>query len=98
MCIIIFLISPNDQKKATDAVFKLSMEQVRSSGDNSFLMKGILKYNNKEDDLFKKYALQLKQECSRRLLEILYHPEWGTMDLKFWLAFSKKKFLKMDFN
>ena len=69
-----------------------------SAGDNKFFMKGILKYTAREDDAFKKYCLQLKQETSRRLLEILYHPEWGTMDLKFWLAFSKKKFLKMDFN
>ena len=74
------------------------MENVRSAGDNSFFMKGILKYNAREDDAFKKYCLQLKQELARRLLEILYHPEWGTMDLKFWIAFSKKKFLKMDFN
>lgn len=31
-----------------------------------------------------------------RLFNKLYNPEYGTMDLKFWLAFSKKKFLKMS--
>lgn len=30
----------------------------------------------------------------RRLFVRLFNPEYGTMDLKFWLAFSKKKFLK----
>jgi hypothetical protein len=74
------------------------MEQVSSASDNKFFMKPVVKYLNKDDDAFKKYLLQCKQECSKRLLDILYNPEWGTLDLKFWLAFSKKKFLKMDFN
>ena len=74
------------------------MEQVPSSNAGGFFMKGVSKYNAKEDDTFKKYLMQCKQECSRRLLDILYNPQWGTLDLKFWLAFSKKKFMKMDFN
>ena len=74
------------------------MEQVCSASDNKFFMKPVVKYLNKDDDQMKKYLLQCKQECSKRLLDILYNPEWGTLDLKFWLGFSKKKFLKMDFN
>ena len=74
------------------------MENVVSASDNKFFMKQMIKYNAKEDDLFKKYLLQCKQECSRRLLDILYNPQWGTLDLKFWLTFSKKNFMNMNFN
>ena len=54
---MILLYRPTDQKKATEAVFKLSMEQVCSASDNKFFMKPLVKYNNKEDDTFKKYLL-----------------------------------------
>ena len=69
-----------------------------SASDPKNFMKPLLKYNVKEDDMYKKYLMQLKAECSKRLLDILFNPQWGTLDLKFWLAYSKKKFLKMDFN
>ena len=26
-------------------------------------------------------------------MDILYNPDWGTLDLKFWLMFAKKKFM-----
>ena len=47
---------------------------------------------------FRDYLKQCKQETARRLMNILYNPQWGTLDLKFWLGFAKKKFLKLDFN
>ena len=77
---------------------KIIIEQVQSSSANNFFMKSLAKYNAKEDDKFKKYLMQCKAECAKRLLDILFNPEWGTLDLKFWLGFSKKKFLKLDFN
>ena len=95
---MLIIVSPTDQKKATEAVFKLSMENVLSASDKKFFMTQLVKYNNKEDDLFRKYLQQCKQECSKRLLDILWNPEWGNLDLKFWLGFAKKKFMKMDFN
>ena len=61
-------------------------------------MKGICVHNVKEDTKFKQYLMQLKEETSKRLMIILYNPEWGTLDLKFWLSYSKRKFLKMDFD
>ena len=85
-----------EKEAATKAIFKLSMEPVPSSGDPKFFMKSLCK-KDKDDAKFSKYLLQCKQECAKRLMNILYNPEWGTLDLKFWLAFAKKKFLKMDF-
>ena len=87
-----------EQDAATKAIFKLSMEPVTSGSSSSFFMKDLVKYSAKEDDKFKKYLLQSKQECASRLMQILYNPEWGTLDLKFWLAFAKKKFLNRSFN
>ena len=38
----------------------------------------------------------LRNICVERLTEKLFHPEWGTMDLYFWLPLQKKKgFLDM---
>ena len=87
-----------EKDKATAAVFKLSMEPVQSSSAAGFFMKALCKPNPKDEEKFKKYLQQCKQECSKRMMDILYHPQWGTMDLKWWLQFSKRKFLKMDFN
>ena len=60
-------------------------------------MQGLAVPNVKEDNKFKQYLMQLKEETAKRLMNILYNPEWGTLDLKFWLSYSKRKFLKMDF-
>ena len=49
-----------------------------------------------EEEKFRTYCKQLREECAARLFQILYNPQYGTMDLKFWLGFAKKKFLKMS--
>eukprot|EP00347_Sterkiella_histriomuscorum_P019025 403343255 len=49
-----------------------------------------------EEEKFKQYIKQIKEECVGRLMYMLYNPQYGTMDLKFWLAFAKRKFLKMS--
>ena len=74
------------------------MDPVPSHTANGFFMKSLCKPSPKEDDKFRKYLLQCKQECAKRLMDILYNPEWGTLDLKFWLAFAKRKFLKLEFS
>ena len=50
-----------------------------------------------EEEKFRQYCKQLKEECGIRLFQKLSNPEYGTMDLKFWLGFSKRKFLKLTF-
>ena len=49
-----------------------------------------------EEEKFRSYQKQLKEECANRMMTILYNPQYGTMDLKFWLAFAKLKFLKLS--
>jgi len=49
-----------------------------------------------EEDKYKKYLAQLKEECARRLIDIIYGN--NSLDLKFWLAFGKKPFLGQRFD
>ena len=79
-------------------MLKLATEVVPSGTTNNWFMKGLLVYKPAEDDKMKQYCKQLKQETAKRLLEILYNPQWGTLDLKFWLTFSKRKFLNLNFS
>ena len=75
-------------------------EAVPASTDAKFFMRalGLLTQNKSagEEDKFKKYLVQLKQECAVRLLATLYKNEG--MDLKYWLAFGRKPFLGQKFN
>ena len=87
-----------DQKKAEKNIFTLSIAEVPSPSDTKFFMKDLVKANPKEDGKLQQYLKQIKQEVSKRLLNILFNPEWGTLDLKFWLAYSKKKFLNRAFS
>ena len=47
-----------------------------------------------EEEKYRTYLRQLKEECGMRMFNILY--QFGGMDLKFWLGFSKRKFLKLS--
>ena len=73
-------------------------EQVASPSSPGFFMGNLVLKGRgtSEEERFKGFLKQAREECAVRLLNILYNPEYGTMDLKFWLAFAKKKFLKMS--
>ena len=93
------LISKNtDKDAATKALQKITLEEVSPPSKPGFFMKGLCTADIKNEGKCSKYMKQLKQECAKRLMDILYNPQWGTLDLKFWLGFSKKKFLKLEFN
>ena len=76
----------------------LVAEQIPSPSSPGFFLGGIcLKgKGSSEEEKFRNYCKQLKEECAARLFQILYNPVYGTMDLKFWLAFAKRKFLKIS--
>ena len=40
-----------------------------------------------------KYLREAKEECGKRLLGILFDPESGEMDRKYWCMFGKRNFL-----
>ena len=47
-----------------------------------------------EEEKYRTYLRQLREECGMRMFNILY--QYNAMDLKFWLAFAKRKFLKLS--
>ena len=73
-------------------------EAVQSPNDSKFFMGNLVNKSKSaaEDEKFRSYLKQLKEETAYRMMAILYNPQYGTMDLKFWLAFSKQKFLKLS--
>ncbi len=46
-----------------------------------------------EEEKFRTYLRQLKEECGMRLFNTIY--QFNGMDLKYWLAYSKRRFLKL---
>ena len=78
----------------------LVKEAVPTAGDSKFFMKQlgliIAPKGAAEEDKFRKYLSQIKEECAGRLVQIIYAN--GAMDLKFWLAFGRKPFLGQKFN
>jgi len=82
-----------DAKKNLQA---LVGETVPASSDPKFFMSALTEKTKSpaEEEKFRQYMKQLKEECVLRLFVILFNPQYGPMDLKFWLAFAKRKFLK----
>ena len=73
-------------------------EPVQSPSQPGFFMGNLVLKGRgtSEEEKFRGYIKQLKEECAGRLFLILYNPTYGTMDLKFWLGFAKRKFLKLS--
>ncbi|CDW77726.1 actin-related protein 2 3 complex subunit 3-like [Stylonychia lemnae] len=88
----------NNDQDAKRNVLALMNEAVPSPSAPGFFMGNlVLKGRGSgEEEKFRGYCKQLKEECAGRLMNILYNPQYGTMDLKFWLAFAKRKFLKLS--
>jgi hypothetical protein len=88
-----------DKAAAEKVVATLVKEQIPNFDDEKFFMSPLLD-SSKPNDVTKakKYLMDAKEECAKRLLEILWHPEHGDIDLKFWLVFGKKNFVGYKFN
>ena len=87
-----------DENQAKKNVSVLVAEAPQSPNDGKFFMGNLVNKskNSSEDEKFRSYIKQLKEETASRMMAILYSPQYGTMDLKFWLAFAKMKFLKLS--
>ena len=53
--------------------------------------------NAAEGAKMSKYLKEAKEECAKRLLNILYDKETGEMDRKYWCMFGKRNFLGQKF-
>ena len=90
--------TPNDETKAKEAVMTLANENLGSIQDQRFCIRDLVTPAPGQEQKLTAYLKQCKQECAKRLLnDILFHPEKGNMDRKFWLAFGKRPYLGRKF-
>ena len=88
------------KQQAATICTELVKESVPSSSDTKFFMRmlGLLvaSKGSGEEDKYKKYLTQLKEESASRLVAIIY--DNNSLDLKFWLQYGRKPFLGQKFN
>ena len=96
-CLEVIQKNPNEAD-AKKNLMALIGDQILGSSDPKFFMSTVTSKSKgqAEEEKFRQYLKQLKEETVLRLVFKLYNPNYGTMDLKFWLAFTKKKFLKFS--
>ena len=71
-------------------------EPIKSPTDKSFFMTYIFSSGAaSENEKCREYLKTLRKELCGRLMDKLYNPEWGTLDLKFWVGLYKHDFLGM---
>ena len=74
----------------------LLVKETVSPTEPGFFMKqlGIMSQGNAaQTQAMAKYLQNCKVETAKRLLAILYDPQTGEMDRKYWCMFGKKTFL-----
>ena len=84
-----------DQNEAKKAISALFQEAVPTTASAGFMAALVVKGRpSAEEEKYRTYLRQLKEECGIRMFNILYQN--NGMDLKYWLAYSKRKFLKLS--
>ncbi|RAL50143.1 unnamed protein product [Cuscuta campestris] len=81
--------------EGTKAIINLGLEKVPVPGESGFPFPGLFSspQSQKEAQLFRDYLKQIREETSGRLLSVAYRAN-GTPN-KWWLAFSKRKFMNI---
>ncbi|XP_024959389.1 actin-related protein 2/3 complex subunit 3-like [Cynara cardunculus var. scolymus] len=79
--------------EGTNAIKNLGFEHVHVPGESGFPFHGIFPRPGakKEAEVLRDYFKQIREETSRRLLNVAYRGN-GTPN-KWWLAFAKRKFM-----
>ncbi|KAI3495976.1 hypothetical protein L1887_38324 [Cichorium endivia] len=79
--------------EGTKAIKNLSLEEIYVPGESGFPFSGIfpLPGSKKEAEVIRDYFKHVREETSKRLLNVAYRAN-GTPN-KWWLAFAKRKFI-----
>ena len=89
------------QKKKTDAQKKLVELTMKANfsipGEKDWPLAGFFANpkDRKEQETFRQYYRQLREECGNRLLDVAYLAADGEQN-KWWIQFSKRKFLNIN--
>ena len=84
-----------DEKKANTSLNALINDAEWNPNKANFF-NNLVSLNTSEVSDLQSYLKSVRKETVFRLMHILYNSEAGNMDLKFWLSFSKKKFLGFE--
>mmetsp|Transcript_5426 Transcript_5426/g.6179 ORF Transcript_5426/g.6179 Transcript_5426/m.6179 type:complete len:130 (+) Transcript_5426:135-524(+) len=96
-CLTLLKEAGEDEKEARKILGVFCHESIPSITSSIFFMKYVTSSaSSTKGDELGRYFKNLRKALVERLLDILYNPKWGTLDLKFWMAFHKKKFLKFE--
>ena len=88
-CLTLLKDVGEDEEKAKKTLGAFCQEPLKPITDKKeYFMKDITKTSSNGSELMRYFKECRKQICAR-LLDILYNPEWGTMDLKYWIALHK---------
>jgi len=87
-----------NRDEAKKQVTSLSMSTTFSiPGDRTFCLPGFFANpaNRQEGESFKQYYRQLREEAANRLLEVAFNNDQQQLQNKWWMAFSKRKFMNI---
>ena len=66
--------------------------------DKTFFMNFVVKNTNPDEAVkLAEYLKMMKIETVKRFKDVIFNPEWGTMDLKYWLPLGKRDFMDFKF-
>jgi actin related protein 2/3 complex subunit 3 len=94
-CLEVISLDP-EEKKATANLNSLISEAEWYPNKPNYFFNNLVTLVNSEVADLQSYLKSIRKETVYRLMYLLYGSEAGTMDLKYWLSFSRKKFLGYD--
>jgi actin related protein 2/3 complex subunit 3 len=83
----------NDLEKTKQAFSKLADDAEWNLNYKAHFLNNLTTNTPVEESGLQSYLKTVRKCVNYRMLYILYEAEWGTLDLKFWLGFAKRKFL-----
>mmetsp|Transcript_10348 Transcript_10348/g.20379 ORF Transcript_10348/g.20379 Transcript_10348/m.20379 type:complete len:175 (+) Transcript_10348:404-928(+) len=86
----------SSKQSGVKIMFELAKEKFPLPGESGWLLGGHIPApkSRDEEDRARNYLKQLREECGLRLLEKLYAHSDAAPD-KFWMGFSKRKFMNI---
>jgi actin related protein 2/3 complex subunit 3 len=89
-------IGSQNKGGAAKNLYNLAIQNFAVPGDRNFALAGFVTNpaNRAEADQIRQYLTQLRQECGTRLLDAVYAQNENEPS-KWWMCFSKRKFLNM---
>ncbi|XP_027203024.2 actin-related protein 2/3 complex subunit 3-like [Dermatophagoides pteronyssinus] len=88
-----------NRRQAQQDLINLSQQKFALPGDPKFPLNNIYSKpkNSVEADEMRNYMMQMRQECSTRLIDLIW-PSSSLPPSKWWICFARRKFLNIQLN